>query len=181
VQLHPVAPARTRPRRASLLVLLLLGGWACLWGLAFGLPHIYTPDEPAVVGRALVMARTGDLNPHFFTYPHLVYNLQAGALWLTTRAARAWPRLMAAYPALRADGVSYLVARGLSVALALLALSCAYGMGRPARRPLPSAAMPACAPWSPGRANSRARPLPSASLAERVRQRGRPPTTVGQH
>ena len=130
MQLHPVAPARTRPRRAGLLVLLLLGGWACLWGLAFGLPHIYTPDEPAVVGRALVMARTGDLNPHFFTYPHLVYNLQAGALWLTTRAARAWPQLMAAYPALRADGVSYLVARGLSVALALLALSCAYGMGR---------------------------------------------------
>jgi len=42
-----------------------------LWGVEFGLPHtLARPDEDAVFGVARSIA-TGDLNPHFFSYPSL--------------------------------------------------------------------------------------------------------------
>jgi 4-amino-4-deoxy-L-arabinose transferase-like glycosyltransferase len=39
-----------------------------LWGITFGLPYEYHPDEPFLVRHALRFG-TGDLNPHWFTYP----------------------------------------------------------------------------------------------------------------
>jgi len=42
-----------------------------IWGVAFGLPHLYHADEPIVVNHALAYG-TGDLNPHFFRIPPLV-------------------------------------------------------------------------------------------------------------
>jgi 4-amino-4-deoxy-L-arabinose transferase-like glycosyltransferase len=113
-----------------------LGGVLCLaatlavWGAAFGLPHVYTPDEPAVVGRAMVMARSGDLNPHFFTYPHLVYDLQAALVWTTDHLVGWLPDLSARFPAIAAPGAVYLAARLLGAACATLAVACTYGMSR---------------------------------------------------
>ncbi|MGE3912690.1 MAG: glycosyltransferase family 39 protein [Chloroflexota bacterium] len=55
--------------------LLLVGGVLLLaliarfWGLLYGLPHSYYPDESSVVGDALQMARTGDLRPEQFLWP----------------------------------------------------------------------------------------------------------------
>jgi len=48
-----------------------------LWGLGFGLPYLYHPDEPFNVRVVQNMVKTGDLNPHFFTYPTLFYYIQA--------------------------------------------------------------------------------------------------------
>jgi hypothetical protein len=42
-----------------------------LWGVEFGLPHLYHADEPIVVNHALAFG-TGDLNPYFFKVPPLV-------------------------------------------------------------------------------------------------------------
>jgi hypothetical protein len=52
----------------SALVLIALG--LRVYGIAFGLPHLYYWDEPAVVNRAIRFG-SGDLNPHFFFYPSL--------------------------------------------------------------------------------------------------------------
>lgn len=48
-----------------------------VWGLTFGLPYVYHPDEIVVVNKAQVMLKTGDLNPHFFNWPSLAIYLNA--------------------------------------------------------------------------------------------------------
>jgi 4-amino-4-deoxy-L-arabinose transferase-like glycosyltransferase len=40
-----------------------------LWGVAFGLPALYDPDEWNFVGRALRMLHDRDPNPHWFGHP----------------------------------------------------------------------------------------------------------------
>lgn len=47
------------------------------WGLDFGLPSLYHPDEPTYVVIAQHMIKTGDLNPHFFNYPTLFFYIHA--------------------------------------------------------------------------------------------------------
>lgn len=41
-----------------------------MWGIRFGLPYPYHPDEPEIVEHAIKFG-TGDLNPHSFIYPTL--------------------------------------------------------------------------------------------------------------
>ena len=48
--------------------LVALGAALRLWGLGYGLPAVYNPDEVAIMNRALGFAQ-GDLNPHNFLYP----------------------------------------------------------------------------------------------------------------
>jgi 4-amino-4-deoxy-L-arabinose transferase-like glycosyltransferase len=50
-------------------LVLLLAVVARFWGLLYGLPHSYYPDESSVVGDALKMAVTGDLRPAQFLWP----------------------------------------------------------------------------------------------------------------
>jgi 4-amino-4-deoxy-L-arabinose transferase-like glycosyltransferase len=53
------------------LAILLVGALIFrLYGITFGLPHLYYWDEPTVVRRAIRFG-SGDLNPHFFYYPAL--------------------------------------------------------------------------------------------------------------
>lgn len=60
---------------------ILFGGGLVLrlWGINFGLPALYRPDEDVTVGRAMGILR-GVLDPHFADWPHLVFNVTA--LWL---------------------------------------------------------------------------------------------------
>lgn len=47
-----------------------------LFGVWFGWPHVFHPDEARVVARAARLLQVGDPNPHFFTYPTLyLYSL----------------------------------------------------------------------------------------------------------
>lgn len=57
------------------ILLLALGVRA--WGLSFGLPYLYHPDEPTYVATAQQMFKTGDLNPHSFYFPSLFYDINA--------------------------------------------------------------------------------------------------------
>ena len=48
-----------------------------IWGINFGLPYLYHPDEPVYVAIAQNVFRTADLNPHFFNYPSLFFYINA--------------------------------------------------------------------------------------------------------
>jgi dolichyl-phosphate-mannose-protein mannosyltransferase len=50
-----------------------------LWGIDFGLPALYRPDEDVSVGRAMGILQ-GIVDPHFADWPHLYFYL--GATWL---------------------------------------------------------------------------------------------------
>lgn len=65
------APGWLLIRVAPVVGLLILAGAARFWGLQYGLPHSYYPDESSVVGDALRMATTGDLRPTQFLWPTL--------------------------------------------------------------------------------------------------------------
>jgi tetratricopeptide (TPR) repeat protein len=60
--------------RALLALLVALGAGLRLWALDFGLPSWLHPDEYSAVFFPLHFF-SGDLNPHFFTYPTLHYYL----------------------------------------------------------------------------------------------------------
>ncbi|MDP9247700.1 MAG: hypothetical protein M3O95_06380, partial [Candidatus Dormibacteraeota bacterium] len=53
------------------------------WGIGFGLPFLFRPDEEVVVGRAVRMAVEGSLDPLFSNWPPLVFYVVALALKLT--------------------------------------------------------------------------------------------------
>jgi 4-amino-4-deoxy-L-arabinose transferase-like glycosyltransferase len=59
-------------------VAAILGGW----GLGFGLPFDFRPDEELFTGRAVQMAVQHTLDPHFYIYPPLGLYLFALAEWL---------------------------------------------------------------------------------------------------
>lgn len=75
-------------RRAETVLVARRAGWLLsgivalalgirAWGLEFGLPSLYHPDEPTHVVIAQNMLKTGDLNPHFFDYPSLFFYIHA--------------------------------------------------------------------------------------------------------
>jgi 4-amino-4-deoxy-L-arabinose transferase-like glycosyltransferase len=57
--------------------ILLLALGVRSWGLSFGLPYLYHPDEPTYVTTAQEMFKKGDLNPHSFYFPSLFYDINA--------------------------------------------------------------------------------------------------------
>jgi len=54
--------------RGILFLLLLTSLCLNLWGVSYGLPNRYYPDEGRIVNHALAFGM-GDLNPHYFNYP----------------------------------------------------------------------------------------------------------------
>ena len=61
-------------RSMILTVILLLAAGLRLWALGFGLPSWFHPDDYSFVFFPLQFF-SGDLNPHFFTYPTFHYYL----------------------------------------------------------------------------------------------------------
>jgi len=71
------SPARKFAHPGAVVALggiLLLAFFARIWGVDFGLPAIYHPDEERLVHHALAFG-LGDLNPHYFNYPSLAMYL----------------------------------------------------------------------------------------------------------
>jgi Dolichyl-phosphate-mannose-protein mannosyltransferase len=60
------------------VVAAVLGGW----GIGFGLPFDFRPDEELFTGRAVQMTVQHTLDPHFYVYPPLGLYLFALAEWL---------------------------------------------------------------------------------------------------
>src|SRR5829696_5298777 len=59
-----------------------------LYGLRYGLPAVYNPDEVAIMSRALTFAK-GDLNPHNFLYPSFYFYVLFACEGLTALVAVA--------------------------------------------------------------------------------------------
>ncbi|MBN1933813.1 MAG: glycosyltransferase family 39 protein [Anaerolineae bacterium] len=72
----PLAPL-TRAQKALLAAILLLALIVRLWGIDFGLPYVYHPDEPNYVRMVVTMIQSGDLNPHFFNFPSFLFYANA--------------------------------------------------------------------------------------------------------
>jgi 4-amino-4-deoxy-L-arabinose transferase-like glycosyltransferase len=108
---------RVNGRRWHLLALaavVALAVVARFWGLLYGLPHSYYPDESSVVGDALRMAQSGDPRPTQFLWPTLWIYAVAVALRVGLLGAAVpgglWPL---GVPAL--DNMTYVYAVGRSV------------------------------------------------------------------
>jgi 4-amino-4-deoxy-L-arabinose transferase-like glycosyltransferase len=70
----------TRASRTVVVVLLLtlvMGAGLRAWGISFGLPYLYHPDESTKIEIAQRIFKTGDLNPHYFLKPSLFIYLNA--------------------------------------------------------------------------------------------------------
>lgn len=67
---------RTHASGIALSLVLLVALVLRLVGLRFGLPYIYHPDEPAIIGPVRVMMQTGDFNPHWFNWPSFYIYIQ---------------------------------------------------------------------------------------------------------
>src|SRR5438445_1006046 len=69
------------PHRAAgaVTVLFVVAVGLRLWGINFGLPALYRPDEDVTVGRAMGIFH-GILDPHFADWPHLYFYVAAA--WL---------------------------------------------------------------------------------------------------
>ena len=69
-------PSGGRFSGVSIFLLLILAGSLILnlWGIGYGLPDKYYPDEGRIIDNALAFG-TGDFNPHYFNYPALTMYL----------------------------------------------------------------------------------------------------------
>jgi 4-amino-4-deoxy-L-arabinose transferase-like glycosyltransferase len=75
-------PAAWLRRHGPLILILLLALALRAVHLDYGLPTIFHPDERFVVGPALQMVETGDLDPGFYNYPALPMYVLAAAFTL---------------------------------------------------------------------------------------------------
>ena len=125
----------------ALVAILLLGLALRLWGINFGLPYTYAPDEPSYLIVTLRIIETGDLNPHWWYYPSLMFYLNAVALLLFFLAGRltgAFTTLAdLAQPEVITMGVGrlelpgeFLVSRGLTALFSAAAILLVYLIGR---------------------------------------------------
>jgi 4-amino-4-deoxy-L-arabinose transferase-like glycosyltransferase len=60
-----------RSSAAAILGLVAVAVLLGVWGVGFGLPFDFRPDEELFTGRAVQMAVTHSLDPHFYVYPPL--------------------------------------------------------------------------------------------------------------
>jgi 4-amino-4-deoxy-L-arabinose transferase-like glycosyltransferase len=117
-------------RRLGLAVVLLVAVVARFWGLQYGLPHSYYPDESSFVGDALHMATTGDLRPSQFLWP--TFWIYVVALSLRIGLVLAWipgGALPLGTPAL--DNMTYVygVARTVTALSGVLTVAGVYAIG----------------------------------------------------
>ena len=73
--------------RLGLLAACAAGLGLRLLGLQYGLPHVYNPDEVAIMARALSFAK-GTLNPENFLYPTFFFYVLF--VWVGVYVAFVW-------------------------------------------------------------------------------------------
>lgn len=117
-------------QRLWLLGLLLAATWLYTWGLQRNLPYGTEADESVFVDRAVIMATSGDLHPHWFGHPGSTIFYPLVAIY---RIWYLWSRPaapdIASWFAAEAWSFYYL-GRLLSVAYTLLTLPLLYQVGR---------------------------------------------------
>ncbi len=128
---------RCRTERAALALVLASALLLRLWGLGYDLPYIYHPDEPDKIAMAQRMFQSGDLNPHYFRKPTLVWYLNAAAYvpyYLVQRARGEWaspadlkpPEVLAMGVAKTEQPGTVLLGRSLTVLAGCLVVALTY-------------------------------------------------------
>ncbi len=115
-----------------------------LWGIDFGLPYTYHPDEPGIVNRAVRFFRTGDLNPRWFHYPTF-YTYIVSAVYLGCYMLGLWGRGFAQPSDMPSPGwlvmggglpevpEQFLIARLVTAGLGMLTVGLSYYIARELR------------------------------------------------
>ena len=123
------APPIWRRVDAVLVACVALAAVLRCWGLGYGLPDIYNPDESSILLRALSLGGS-TLNPHNFVYPSLYFYVLVavvGGDFLVLRAVGRVASLKAFETAFLVDpGGLYLLARAVSVAAGIAAVGGVY-------------------------------------------------------
>ncbi len=130
---------KLRSARLLVVLLMVIGFVLRVWGIGYGLPYLYHPDEP-LLQNVLAMVKTGDLNPHFFGYGSLFFYMNAIVYWVYYRMGRAVGlfRSVADIPDLQMLGMAVgrshmpsqiIAGRLLSVLLGTLCIPVAYWLG----------------------------------------------------
>jgi 4-amino-4-deoxy-L-arabinose transferase-like glycosyltransferase len=125
----------------ALAVITLLGLGLRLWGINFGLPYTYAPDEATRMNVALSILKTGDLNPHWLGYPHLAFYINTVAFFayfivgrllgiFATPADIPYPELITIGVGKLAMPSEFLLARGLSALFGTGAIVLIYMIGK---------------------------------------------------
>jgi len=120
-----------------LIAIVVLGLGLRLWGIPFGLPYMYHPDEGVPVTLALRMLQTGDWDPRFFHWSSLLFYLNAFVYFLYFIFGRALGRFTSLadlqLPDVESIAVGkaflpeeFLLGRGLTVLFGTLAILVAY-------------------------------------------------------
>jgi 4-amino-4-deoxy-L-arabinose transferase-like glycosyltransferase len=120
-------------------IIVLIGAAVRVWGLNFGLPYAYHPDESRFVMSGVQMLQTGDFNPGWFYQPSLyTYVVLGGQVlfflwgvtrgWFTTTADVFKPDYF--YMGTLPQPEQYWLTRLLTVAFALLTLFLVYRLTR---------------------------------------------------
>jgi 4-amino-4-deoxy-L-arabinose transferase-like glycosyltransferase len=116
-----------------LLAVIALAAVLRLWGLGYGLPHVYNPDEVSIMSRALSLAQSG-LNPHNFVYPSFYFYVLAaavGAWYVVLYGLGRVGSLGEFEAAFWADPTAiYLIGRGLSATAGVLTVAAVYVLAR---------------------------------------------------
>jgi 4-amino-4-deoxy-L-arabinose transferase-like glycosyltransferase len=61
----------------ALLAIVAVAAALRVWGIAPDLPYVFHPDEPVYIAIIQNIFKTGDLNPHWFSYPSFLFYLNA--------------------------------------------------------------------------------------------------------
>jgi hypothetical protein len=116
-----------------MLLILILGAFLRLWGIGFGLPFIYHPDEHDLSYPALV-ASLNRMHPGWFGLPSFMIDL-LGGIYLVYFSILRWmgevPDASAFYRLYQTQpGTFHLLGRLLAVAMGIATLPAVYRLGR---------------------------------------------------
>jgi len=117
--------------------ILLLGLLLRVWGINFGLPYMYDPDEGATINIVLRMLHTGDLNPRFFDWPSFSLYLYLASFWalyligalagrFATTGDLPFPDQVIMAVGKASAPEEFIVGRGVTVAVGVLSILMVY-------------------------------------------------------
>ena len=138
-----ISTPRARRRQTRLLVvcIVLLAIGLRIWGIDYGLPYVYHPDEPRYVGIFLRMFKKCDPNPEMFNYPSLFFYVNTAAYVPYYIAGRVigtfeglsdirWPRLETLGVGKTSVPSTFLLGRGVSCLFSVGGVVLAFLIGR---------------------------------------------------
>ncbi len=115
------------------VALLLLAAALRLKGVSWGLPYsCQDPDERVVLLHALRIAR-GHLNPQFFYYPSMFFDMVGAAIWIAGHFLSPHGGSLGSPATFLTDPTPYyLIGRSLAVACGVASVYLVYRLGREA-------------------------------------------------